>query len=435
MSSNYSNIYTPVAIIVAACIIAAIFYLSRPEPKTVDTTPDPLLVEAIEAVKEDIQVSVRSQGTVVPRTRTRLIAEVSGKVTEVAAQFNVGGYFKQGEVLLKIDQRDYVAAVKRAEAAVAAAKSQLATEQGRAEVAYQDWLKYRSSVNRTEAATDLALRKPQLAEAQARLDSAEAELAHARDQLERTLIRAPYDGIFESKQVDIGQYVNVGTPVADIFAIDIAELRLAIPEHKLDYLELPTLAQPDLSVEPGVQLFAEIGDRLHQWQARITRTEGVFDERTRVLFAVAQIDDPYGVHSSHHQELRMGTFVEANISGRVINDLVVLPRRLLRAGNRIWVIDPQNRLQNREVSILRTDGSEVYVTSGLDAGELICGSSIIGAMPGTEVRIASKTPSNKERQAPPQEMDSSPSDIDLAPATGESSQHPANAGPLEDQAA
>lgn len=436
MSMNKKAVFTPIAILLVATIVSVVFVLTRPDPKVVDNTPKPLLVDAIEVVKEDIQVSVRSQGTVQPRTRTTLVAEVSGRVVNVADQFNVGGFFNKGDELLTIDQRDYLAAVKRAEAAVATAQSLLATEKGRAEVAYQDWLKYRSSVKRSEAATALALRKPQMQEAEANLSSALADLDHARNQLERTRIRAPYDGLFSAKQVDIGQFVNVGSALAEIFAIDRAELRLALPEHKLNYLELPTLAQPDLNIEPAVQLFAEVGGNLHQWDGRVVRTEGVFDDRTRVLFAVAQIDDPYGMNHPIQEPLRVGTFVEANITGRVINDLVVLPRKLLRAGNRIWVIDQQNQLQNRQVSVLRTDGKDIYITSGLDNGELVCASTISGAVSGTEVRLAEKKPSNQDRlPAHPETEQSQGQDIDIAPAPEPVEQNPAKIVAAEDQKA
>lgn len=422
MPFRSSKVLLPIAIILGAVVIAAGLFFSKPAPKVVSNEQVPLLVDAIEVAKEDVQISVRAQGTVMPRTATTLVAEVSGRVVKVADNFKVGAYFKSGDPLLYIDERDYKAQLKRAEAAVASAQSLLATEKGRAEVAYQDWLKYRSSVKRSDAANDLALRKPQLAEAQAQLDSATADLEHARDQMERTVIRAPYDGLVRSKQVDIGQYVNIGTQLADTFAVDVAELRLAIPQHKLAYLELPTLSASDRPITPAVKLYAEIGDSLYQWSAKVVRTESVFDERSRSLFAVAEITDPYGIETPREAALRIGTFVEAQISGRTFKDLVVLPRRILRAGNRIWVIDQKNQLQNRTVSVLRTDGTDIYVTSGLDNGERVCASTIPAAIPGTKVRIAKQTPSN---QSPPASDETLPEidpprsepSIDVAPAT------------------
>ncbi|ARN74909.1 efflux RND transporter periplasmic adaptor subunit [Oceanicoccus sagamiensis] len=349
-----------------------------------------------------------------------MIAEVAGRITSVAKDFKAGGFFHKGDIILGIDQRDYLANLKRAEAAVASAKSNLASEKGRAEVAYQDWVKYKSSVQRSEAANDLALRKPQLEDARAKLESAIADLDNARDQLDRTTIRAPYDGLVRSKQVDIGQYVNVGSALAETFAIDFAELRMALPENKLHYLELPTLADRELGVHPKVDLYAEIGGTVRHWQGKVMRTEGVFDERSRVLFAVAEIDDPYGINSDHPEELRIGTFVDANIEGRLITGLITLPRHLLRAGNYVWVIDEQQRLQNRKVNILRTEGTEIYITQGLKEGELISLSNIVGAIPGTEVRISTVTATNQllEQQTLP-ETSPKPAEksLNLAPAT------------------
>lgn len=420
MLQSRKKILLPIAILGVALLIAAALFISRPQPEQTDITKRTLLINVAEVVKEDIQISVRAQGTVMPRTSTSLISEVSGRIVEVSDKFIAGGYFTKDDVLLRIDPRDYVSELKRAEAEVASARSNLATEQGAAEVAYQDWIKYRSSVKRSEAATQLALRKPQLAKAQAELDAAVAKLEHARDQLDRTLIRAPYDGVIKSKHADFGQYVTTGVLLADSFAIDKAELRLPLPANKLDYLQLPSLANHADGPQSTVTLFAKSGDTVQQWQARLVRTEGVFDERSRVLFAVAEIDDPYGIYSDNHEhsELRMGTFVDASIAGKVMNNLVALPRYLLRPGNQLWVVDEQMRLQNRQVSVLRTEGAEIYVTSGLNEGELVCLSSIGSAVPGTQVRIAEKIPTNFSPEKPVMpEIPAEQSDgLNLAPA-------------------
>lgn len=420
MSQLRKKLFLPIVIPGVALLIATLLFVSRPQPEQVDITKPSLLINVAEVVKEDIQISVRAQGTVMPRTSTSLISEVSGRIVEVSDQFIAGGYFAKDDVLLRIDPRDYTSELKRAEAEVASAESNLATEQGAAEVAYQDWIKYRSSVKRSESATQLALRKPQLAKAQAELDAAAANLEHARDQLDRTTIRAPYDGVLKAKYVDFGQYVTTGLLLADSFAIDKAELRLPLPANKLDYLQLPSLANRSAEQQPMVTLFATSGDSVQQWQAHLVRTEGVFDERSRVLFAVAEIDDPYGIYSDNpeHRELRMGTFVDASIAGKVISDLVALPRYLLRPGNQLWVIDKQMRLQNRQVSVLRTEGSEIYVTNGLNEGELVCLSSIGSAVPGTKVRIAEKIPTNFSPEQPvmPETPTRQGGGLDLAPA-------------------
>jgi RND family efflux transporter MFP subunit len=400
VSLNYGKLLTPFLIVAVSIAIAIALFLNRPAPEQATAKEKTLLVNATRVVKQDIRISVRAQGTITPRTETTMIAEVSGRIMEVSDEFKAGGFFEEGDVLLKIDQRDYLAAVKRTQAAVASAQSNLATERGRVEVAQQEQEKYKSRAKRSLAANDLALRKPQLADAKANLESALADLDNAKDQLDRTTIRAPYEGLVRSKQVDIGQYVNVGTPLAKTFAVDFAELRMALPENKLNYIELPTLAEKDIATQPRVDLYAEIGETLHQWQGQIVRTEGVFDERSRALFVVAEINDPYGLHNQHPEELRIGTFVDARIEGRLMKELVVLPRYILRTGNQLWVIDNQNRLQNRKVTLLRTEGSEVYITSGLDEGEIVSLSSIGTAVPGTKVDISRISRSDQSVEEP-----------------------------------
>ena len=394
MSARRRHIFLPLTILAAAIAISTLVIINKPTPEAANLKTKALLVDALRVVKQDLQVTVRAQGTVVPRTATTMMAEVAGTIVEVSESLIVGGFFEKGDILIRIDDRDYQANLKRARADVASAKSTLANEKGRAEVAYQDWLKYRSSVKRSEAANDLALRKPQLNHAEAKLDSALADLEQAKNQLDRTLIRAPYQGIVRSKQVDIGQYVNTGTQLFKSFAIETAEVRLALPESKLAYIDLPSIHTPQ-KTPVKVKLSTNAGNDISHWPASLIRTEGVIDERSRALFTVAEIADPYGLHTEQDQPLRIGTFVDASIEGKHFNNLVMLPRHILRAGNKVWVIDQQQRLQNRQVSTLRTEGPYIYVTAGLDDNERICLSNISGAIPGSQVRIATITNSDQ----------------------------------------
>jgi RND family efflux transporter MFP subunit len=383
-----SNLFVCSAILGVAVAGAVVLYLNRPEPAKVEVESTPLVVDVAEVVKQDVPISIDSQGTVSARTQTLLIAEVSGRVVEVSDRFKAGGFFEAGDMLLQIDDRDYRAELKRAEAAVASAKSNLALEKGRAEVAYRDWLKFSNGVKRNSEADALAQRKPQLAEAQAQLDSAEADLIRARDNLDRTTLRLPYDGMVQQKHVDIGQYVSVGTQLAKTFAVDRVEVRLPIPDDRLNYLNLPSIAGEQTQL-PAVTLSARMGDQVLEWPAQLVRTEGVLDERSRVLFAVAEVSDPYGMKTERSSPLRIGTFVQASISGKTMSDIVVLPRHILRTGNQVWVVDDRNRLINRQVKLLRTDGALAYIYQGLEDGERVSLSSAPHAVAGTEVKLNS----------------------------------------------
>jgi RND family efflux transporter MFP subunit len=407
LSTKTKQIFGVLLIIAIGIVIAAALYWLRPAPEQVHIQQAPLLVDVAVATEQSLRIHVRSQGSVQARTATNLVSEVAGKVVSLADGFEAGALVQKGDVLLQIDDRNYQAQLKRAEAAVATAESNLSQEQGRSAVAKNDYEKYpRSKV--TSSAKALALRHPQLAEAQANLDAAQADLYSAQTDLARTTIRAPYRAIIRSRNVDLGQYLTVGGQVGELFSVDRAEVRLPIADSKLDYLNLPALSDgsgqnnvnddPDKNTDNTVnknQSTATLSDEQgRQWRATIVRSEAVLDERSRVLFLVARVEDPYSLNSDTPL-LRVGSFVNASIEGRLFENLIVVPRHILRTGNKLWVVDSQDQLQNRSVSMLKTDGDFVYITDGVQAGERIALAALPSAIAGSKVRIHSETPSTE----------------------------------------
>jgi RND family efflux transporter MFP subunit len=381
-----------VALLAGACLVAAALYLNRPSSQLAEPEQPAITVDVAKVVLETVSIPVQAQGTVRPLQETILHAEVQGRVVEVSPAFNVGGFVSQGDVLLKIDPRDYQTSLLRARAAVKTAESNMAQEKGRAEVASREWKKLPANAQRSQAARDLYLRKPQLAQAEAQLLAAQADLDTARDNLERSEIKAPYDALIRGKHTELGQFVAPGTAVAEIFSVDYAEVRLPIPQSKLSYLELPGLSGYQGSAT--IDLYTDVAGTISHWTATLHRTEGVYDERSRVMYAVARIEDPYGLRPPHRSPLRVGTFVNANIDGKPFPELVRLPRYILRAGNYVWVIDDQQRLQNRRVTTLRAGDDEIYVASGLDSGELVSLTALDNSFAGVQVRIVATTPSS-----------------------------------------
>jgi RND family efflux transporter MFP subunit len=391
VASKILKAVLPVALIFGSTAVAVLLFATRPDTATVDAPERVILVDVAEVELQDLRIPIQAQGTVTPHRETILVSEVGGKILSVSPSFHAGGFIAAGEVIADIDSRDYKANLMRARAAVASAESTLAQEKGRAEVARKEWQKLPKNTKRSQAAVDLYLRKPQLEQAQAQLQSAEADLSKAADDLERTVIRAPYDSLIKEKRADLGQYVSPGTPLAAIFAIDYAEVRLAIPQSKLTYLDLPGVTGFSTENAPPVDLYTDVSGEVTHWLAHLQRTEGVFDERSRVLFAVARVDDPYALNVGDNKPLRVGTFVKASIIGKELHDLVVLPRYVLRAGGMLWVVDEQMTLRNRKVQTLRTEGREIYVSGGLQKGDLVSLTTISNAIPGMRVRINSRT--------------------------------------------
>ena len=381
-----SKITLPLIILSISAAIASLLILQKEPPRTVDSERPTMLVDVVRARSGSTQVVINAQGTVVPRTQTTMVSEVAGLITEVSPAFVAGGFFSKGDLLVRIDDRNYRAEVKRAEASVAAAQTKIDQETGLAEFAKTDWERARKLLNSSKAASDLALRKPQVLEAYAQLEFAKADLEKRQGDLDRTQIRAPYDGLVREKLADIGQFVNAGSPIAATFAIDVAEIRLPLPDKELPFLELDNVVF-EAGEGPKVNVSAVIGGQVNFWDGRIVRTEGVFDEKSRVLYVVAQIGDPYNrLNSRWTQPLRMGTFVKARIAGSDLDDVVRLPRSVLRGNSRVWTVTDENTLKPVEVSIVRSDEKYVFIGSGLLDGQLICTTLLDNPLPGTPVR-------------------------------------------------
>jgi RND family efflux transporter MFP subunit len=380
----------PVLIIVAAIVVSALLRMSRPDAEQNDPLQLVVTVDAMSVAVVDSYITVPSQGTVEPRTRTNLVSEVAGQVVEVSPAFVAGGFFREGDVLVKLEDQDYRAAVRRAEASVASARSLLEQEKGQGDVAQREWDRMTAEEQSRIRAKELYLRKPQLAEARARLASAEADLQQAMTDLTKTTITAPYDGLVSAKNTDIGQFVTTGASIAETFAVDYAEVRLPVPETKISFLDLPSATgYKNDDYAPEVDLVSRIGDTEYHWTGKLTRTEGVLDTRTRVLFSVVQIEDPYNLYSNEmgREPLRIGTYVNADIQGRLLEDVVVLPRYTLQSNNIIWTADNEGRLRPKTVEVLTINGDDVYISAGLKDGDQVVITRLENPLNGMQVQV------------------------------------------------
>ena len=379
-----------IAIIAFAFSGAFVMVQTRAAPTQMQREIPVLLVDAIEARREPVIFRINTQGAVTPRTESILVSEVSGQIVEVASNYVSGGFFRQGELLLKIDPRNYQSALKSAQANVARVQTQVAKENALANFALDDWKTLQDLNASTGPISDLALRKPQLAEAIAELTSAEAALEKAQEDLNRTSIRAPYDGMVQEKRADVGQYVNTGSQLALIFATDYAEIRLPITQRELALVDLPSVG--DSSSSLPVSLTSQAGTVHHTWEGLIERSEGIFDSASRVLYAVAQVEDPYNQNGRIGEPLRIGTFVTASIQGRFGGALFTVPRHALQRGETLWVIDEQQKIYPRDVEVVSTDEEYAYVDAGLTDGERYTITPVDQPLPGMPVRVNSSLP-------------------------------------------
>lgn len=350
---------------ILAFLAAAMLTNMRPEPPKKERVNLDPLVEAIvlETMTENFRV--RSQGTVRPKTETILSAEVSGTITEISPQFVAGGVFQANDVLLRIDPTNYTVAVEQAQALVA-----------QRDIEHDGAKKLKSQGYRAAA---------EYASAVAALATARTELVRAQHNLEKTYIRLPYEGMVRAKETDIGQYVSPGVRLGVVFATDYAEVRLPLTQLDLAFVDLPD-GRGD---GPTVTLSAVKKGRSTEWAARIVRTEGVVDEKSRVTYVVASIADPYRQHTDG-VPLPMGTFVSASISGSKADNIIRVPRAVLRGSNQLIFIDEKNTLRIRNVNIVRSDADYVYVDGGAAVGERVVATALESPVNGMLVRTTTE---------------------------------------------
>jgi membrane fusion protein, multidrug efflux system len=384
--SKILNVLLPIVIIAVAGLAAFAMIAARPAVETRVPEVQPPLVRVMEVGTEDVQLRVFSQGTVTPRTETMLVPEVAGRIIAISPSFASGGFFEAGEVLVRLDPRDHELAVVSARSQVAQAELRLRHEEEEGAVARREW----QSLGQGDP-PPLVVREPQLAEVRAALDAARATLERAERDLDRPRIRAPFVGRVREKRADIGQVVTPGSPIATIYSVDVAEVRLPLPNADLGHLDLPLGHRGSRAPAsgPSVVLSATFAGRPTEWRGRIVRTEGEIDPATRMVHVVAQVQNPYGPGpDSQRPPLAVGMFVEAEILGRQVADVVVLPRSALRGANEVMVVDHEDRLRFRMVEVLQADRERVLITSGLAAGERVCLSTLDAAVDGMRVRIA-----------------------------------------------
>lgn len=340
-------------------------------------------VRTVRAQLASVTLRVRTQGTVVPRTESDLVAEVSGRIIEVSPSLASGGFLEPGEAVVTIDPSDYEIAVERAKAALARAESRLGL--AHSALSRQE----RLSKRKVGSSADLegARSGKQVSEADVR--DARAALAQAERDLSRTEVRVPFAGRVRSKSVDVGQYVNRGTPVARVYAVDYAEVRLPIPDRDAAFVDLPIDYRDAAggASGPPVLLRASFAGREHTWQGRIVRTEGELDPKTRMIHAVARVEDPYGLSDDPNRPpLAVGLFVEAEITGRELRDVMRLPRAALRGEHEVAVVTDEGRVEFRQVEVLRRDRKHVLIGAGLVAEEQVISGPLAVAVDGMQVR-------------------------------------------------
>lgn len=401
--SLLSKVGIPLVILLLAIAGASVMVMSKQPPEKKEVKELPLLVDVEPVFYNDIGFTVSAQGNVSAKNQTTIAAQVSGKVVSIADNFVAGGFFRKGDILVSLEKEDFQTDVMLAEAELAQAEASLQEELARGKVAEQEWRSVNSVVP-----PELGLRKPQLAKEQANVKAAQAKLARAKRNLDRTNITAPYDGIVRTRNVDLGQFVSPGAAIGDVNATDVAEIRLPLTDADVAVLNLNDPATGQLQVE----LQAVVGGKVQQWMAKLVRTEGVLDTSNRLIYAIAEVFDPYlrDTQSSNVAILRFGQFVSALIKGSGSESLIELPRNVIRLDNTVLTANDDNEVEIRDVNVVRSDENSVFISSGLRNGDRVITSAIPNPSNGLKIRISGTDLAEQDKPQDSSKLDTTQGD-------------------------
>jgi RND family efflux transporter MFP subunit len=346
-----------------AVIVAYGLVKTAPVPEKFTPKELAISIRALEVNRERIRLEVRSQGSVMPYKESELTPEVNGRISWMSPNLLPGGYFSKDEVLLKIDDRDYRSNVARSRAT-------LSRTMAEEELAGFELTRMRELVKKrltSQSSLEKALRNHKISAAA--LQDSKIALDQAVRDLQRTEIRAPYEGLVRSEKVDLGQYISRGMNIASIYAAESAEVRLPLADKQLAYLDLTLGQRGELTdeVAPEVLLSTDYGGKHYEWTGKLVRTEAEIDSKSRMVTAVVRVNNKDNIGQP---DIPIGLFVNAKIKGRWAEDIVTIPRAALRGQNKVLVVK-DSHIHFRSVQIMRFENDDVLVSKGLESGEIV----------------------------------------------------------------
>ena len=368
----------PILIILIGSFFAFVISISSPKPQKGIELPKPTPVFYEVISKKDITLKILTNGEVRPLNEINLISQVSGQIVRAADEFVDGGIIKAGSPLVWIDDRDYKLAVISAESRVAQASKLLEREIAESELAKNDW----EELGIGEA-SPLTLRIPQLKEAEAAEKAALADLEKAKLNLERTVVKLPFQGIIRQKKTGVGQFVGTGSILATAFSTEEVLIALPLTDTELSYLGLPLAYEEEkIFSGPKVNFYSFVSNKNSEWTGRIVRTAGSIDPLTRLVYVYAEVVNPY----QQSPPLAIGMFVDAVIEGKTIKDGFLVPNSAINNNSDIYIINASDNLEIRKIEVLGTENDYVIIKGEISEGERVVVSPLNNAKTGMALK-------------------------------------------------
>lgn len=386
---NFFRVLVPIILIATGVAAWAYFQNTAPRIKRKPPVKQAIMVAVMTVKMGDSQPLIKTMGTVVPSREITLKSRVSGEIKRLSPNFIPGGLFSKGDVILRLDAEDYRVNLRKAESALAKAKGNLALEEGNQTIAREEIRLLSEASGDKIQVTDLAMRKPQLMQAQAEVASAEADLLKAQLDLNRVSIRAPFNCLVVTRHADLGSQINPQDNLATLVSIDEYWVEAVVPMDRLSILDLKRGSKYEVRVR------SQSGGK---WSGNVLTTTGRLNEESRMVTLIVRVSDPLGVRSGQGSpQMILNDYVSVEIKGDPFLSVVDLSRDVLRDNQTVWIHD-NGRLQIRPVEIVWKQDDRVFISKGLHPGEQLVVSNLSKVLDGMRVRIEGSDPTVKPRK-------------------------------------
>ena len=381
----------PMAVTGLAFAITGALVSSRPKPKRTKAVFQAPLVETLTMTSTTTNILVTSQGTVSPARQINLLPEVAGRITWVSEKFVPGGRFKKGEAIAKIDSRNYESLVAQRKAQLQQALLSLELEKGKKRVAEREWsLLQQDLKSQSKEGRALALREPQLKNAEANVKAAEQALQKASLDLSRTQLRAPFNAVVLSKRADLGQVVGAGSPLGSLAGTDKFWVETSIPLGHVAFLDLPTSNKPGSSAQIVQRSEGQISER----EGKLIRVLSDLDPVGRMARVIVQIDNPL-TPPLGELPLFLGSFTDVSFRGKLVQNVYEVPEEFVQNNRELFILTPKSELDIRAVKIIWKTRKSVLIEGGIKDGERVIQTRLPTPVQGMKLRTKSEVMKRK----------------------------------------
>lgn len=373
------------AVLLAAIAVLVLIYSTEPTAQRSSASRQTAMLVEVTAVESGtFRPTIAVTGSVRPEKEILLRPRVSGEIVAVSDAFTPGGFLEAGELLLQIDPADYEAALLERQSELQQVTADLELELGRQDLAKDDYEELQGTISSEYKA--LVLREPQLKTAQARVEAARAAVKRAQLDLDRTRIRAPFAAQVLTREANVGSQVSPGDNLGRLVGTDFYWVEAAVPVSNVRWIDIP--ADPGTSGAPAtVRNRAAWQEGSHR-QAQVHSLIGALEDETRMARVLLTVADPlaHDPASAGMPPLMVGSFVEVRIEGKPIENVVRLQREFLRQDNTVWV-NAGGALEIRPVQLAFQDRQYAYISSGLDADDLVVTTNLASVVDGASLRL------------------------------------------------